>query len=345
VSTERLRISRNAHVVMPYHKEIDRLEEERKGAGKIGTTMQGIGPAYEDKARRCGIRLADLVEPARLAERLDAVLPDKNFLITRLYGGEPLDRSQILDRYGACGERLASFAADTSPLVYQATAGGGRVVFEGAQGTMLDIDHGTYPFVTSSHPVAGGACLGTGIGPKLVDTVIGVCKAYTTRVGRGSFPTELLDATGDQIREKGQEYGTTTGRPRRIGWLDLVALRHATRVNGFDWLALTLLDVLSGQKTLRIGTGYRIGGALHTEMPADEATYATAEPVFEELPGWAEEIDGVRQFEGLPANAQRYVRRLEELLGVPVGLISVGRRREQTILLADDLSRPPRRAA
>jgi adenylosuccinate synthase len=337
VSTAALRISRNAHVVMPYHKEIDRLEEERKGDGKIGTTMQGIGPAYEDKARRCGIRVADLVEPARLAERLDAVLADKNFLITQLYKGHPLRREEILDRYAACGERLAPFAADTSALVHAATVKGAKVVFEGAQGTMLDIDHGTYPFVTSSHPVAGGACIGTGIGPKAIDTVIGICKAYTTRVGRGSFPTELLDETGNCIRERGREYGTTTGRPRRIGWLDLVALRHAVRVNGFDVLALMLLDVLSGQATLRICTGYHMNGEVHEEMPVDESAYAAAAPIYEELPGWTEEIDQVQRFEALPANAQRYVRRLEELLGVPIGLVSVGRRREQTILLREDL--------
>lgn len=337
VSTERLRISRNAHVVMPYHREIDRLEEERKGAGKIGTTMQGIGPAYADKARRCGIRISDLTEPARLAERLDAVLPEKNFLITRLYGGQALERNEILDRYRHFGERLAPYAAHTAGLVHQTVASGGRVVFEGAQGTMLDIDHGTYPFVTSSHPVAGGACIGTGIGPKAIDTVIGVCKAYTTRVGRGSFPTELLNPIGDRIREKGNEYGTTTGRPRRIGWLDAVVLRHAVRVNGFDWLALTLLDVLSGLDTLRICTAYHSPDGIVTEAAPDEATLAAVEPIYEELPGWCEEIDRATRFEQLPRNAQQYVRRLEELLGVPIGLVSVGRRREQTILLAEDL--------
>lgn len=337
VSTERLRISRNAHVVMPYHKEIDRLEEERKGAGKIGTTMQGIGPAYEDKARRCGIRMRDLTEPTRLSERIDAVLPDKNLLITHLYNGTDLERDEVLGRYRQYGERLAPFTVETAGLVQQAVTGGGKVVFEGAQGTMLDIDHGTYPFVTSSHPVAGGACIGTGIGPKAIDMVIGVCKSYTTRVGRGSFPTELRDSIGDRIREKGHEYGTTTGRPRRIGWLDTVALRHSIRVNGMDWLALTLLDVLSGLPAVRICTSYRIGGATLTEAPADEELYATAEPIFEELPGWDEEVDQVTRFERLPANAQRYVRRLEELLALPVGLISVGRRREQTIPLTEKL--------
>jgi adenylosuccinate synthase len=263
-------------------------------------------------------------------------------LITRLYGGQPLDRNEILDRYASAGERLAPYAAHTARLVHEAAASGARVVFEGAQGTMLDIDHGTYPFVTSSHPVAGGACIGTGIGPRAIDTVIGVCKAYTTRVGRGSFPTELLDATGDRIREKGNEYGTTTGRPRRIGWLDVVALRHAVRVNGFDGLALMLLDVLSGLERLRICTGYRAGGGVHTEMPADEQAYTGVEPIYEELPGWAEEIEDLRRFDALPANAQRYVRRLEELLEVPIGLVSVGRRREQTIVLDEALFGPRR---
>jgi adenylosuccinate synthase len=346
VRTEGLRISRNAHVVMPYHKAIDRMEEERKGVGKIGTTMQGIGPAYADKARRCGIRLGDLIDASRLAERLDAVLPEKNFLITRLYGAHLLDRDEVIGQYRAFGDRLAAFAAETAGLVHQAVSGGARVVFEGAQGTMLDIDHGTYPFVTSSHPVAGGACIGTGIGPKAIDTVVGVCKAYTTRVGRGSFPTELCDGIGDRIRERGREYGTTTGRPRRIGWLDTVALRHSIRVNGMDLVSLTLLDVLSGLRWVKICTGYRTPSGLLTEAPADEQIYREAEPVYEELPGWEEPIDGITRFASLPHNAQRYVRRLEELLGIPVCLISVGRRRDQSIRLTTDLwSSPPRSSA
>ncbi|HEU4752169.1 MAG TPA: adenylosuccinate synthase, partial [Armatimonadota bacterium] len=252
IATDNLRISPNAHVVLPYHKEIDRLEEERKGTGKIGTTMQGVGPAYEDKARRCGIRIGDLTEPERLAERLSRVLPDKNFLITELYGGQALSLEEILLDYSRCGQAMAPYISDTATLVYQATQRGERVVFEGAQGTMLDIDYGTYPYVTSSHPVSGGACLGTGIGPKAIDTVIGVCKAYTTRVGEGAFPTEQENETGHTIRERAGEYGTTTGRPRRIGWLDAVGLRYAARVNGMDWLAVTVLDVLNDLGELKI---------------------------------------------------------------------------------------------
>jgi adenylosuccinate synthase len=337
ISTANLKVSPNAHVVMPYHKEIDRLEEERKGTGKIGTTMQGVGPAYEDKARRCGIRIGDLIDPARLEERVRAVLPDKNFLIEQFYRSRPFDGGQILAEYHEYGSRIAGYVADTAQLVYAAARAGERVVFEGAQGTMLDIDYGTYPFVTSSHPVAGGACIGTGVGPKSIDTIIGVCKAYTTRVGAGSFPTELLDATGDRIRERGKEYGTTTGRPRRIGWLDVVGLRYAARVNDLDWLAVTLLDVLSGFPELRICTGYRREGEVMHELPANRRLLDGVEPVYETLPGWEEEIDGVDHFDDLPAAAQGYVRRIEQLLEVPVGIVSVGRRREETLILEPSL--------
>ncbi len=293
IDSSNLKLSLSAHVVMPYHKALDRLEEERKGGGKIGTTMQGIGPTYEDKARRCGIRIADLVEPSRLA--------------------------------------------DTAPLVQGAFKRGEKVVFEGAQGTMLDIDHGTYPFVTSSHPIAGGACLGTGVGPGAIGTVVGVCKAYTTRVGAGVFPTELLDETGSRIRERGKEYGTTTGRPRRIGWLDAVGLRFAAQVNGLDYLAVTLLDVLSTFPELRICTGYRYGGEVLTALPSDRRVLAEVEPVYETLAGWSEEISHIRRFEDLPKAAQAYVRRVEELVGVPAAVISLGRRREETILLEPGL--------
>ena len=337
ISAANLRISPRAHVIMPYHKEIDRLEEERKADGKIGTTMQGVGPAYEDKARRCGIRIADLVDRRRLEEKLDAVLPEKNYRISGYYKGEELSRERILQEYTAYGEELLPFLADTTNLVYDCVASGAKVVFEGAQGTMLDIDCGTYPFVTSSHPIAGGACIGTGVGPRALDAIIGIAKAYTTRVGRGAFPTELLNAIGDRIRERGHEYGTTTGRPRRIGWLDTVGLRYAARINGLDWLAVTLLDVLSGLDEVRICTGYRLDGAVCQQLPADLDVLERAEPIFETLPGWREEIDGVTEFETLPEAAQRYVRRVEELVGVPVALVSVGRRRDQTIILHPEL--------
>jgi len=337
LSTDNLKISPNAHVVLPYHKEIDRLEEERKGAGKIGTTMQGVGPAYEDKARRCGIRIADLIAPEQLAERLAAVLPDKNFLITQLYKGEALSLERIVEEYRGYGREILPYVADTATIVYDAVQRGDRVVFEGAQGTMLDIDYGTYPYVTSSHPVAGGACIGTGVGPKSIHTIIGVCKAYTTRVGAGSFPTEQENAIGERIRERGHEYGTTTGRPRRVGWIDIVGLRYAARVNGLDWLAVTLLDVLSGFPEVKICTGYRHQRDVLTELPTDRTLLAHVEPVYETIPGWSEEITNVGRFEDLPRDAQAYVRRIEELVGVPVALVSVGRRREETILLEPSL--------
>jgi adenylosuccinate synthase len=340
VSTENLKISLNAHVVMPYHKELDRLEEEAKGDGKIGTTMQGVGPAYEDKARRCGIRIADLVDPERLQECLSAVLPHKNFLLEQKFGSKPFRLDEILEEYAAYGREIHPYIADTGILVYEAVRHDERVVFEGAQGTMLDIDYGTYPFVTSSHPVAGGACLGTGVGPKAIDTIIGVCKAYTTRVGAGSFPTELDNELGERIRKRGNEYGTTTGRPRRVGWLDVVGLRYAARVNGLDWLALTLLDVLSGFPEVKICTGYDFEGQLLEELPADRRILSGVAPVYETIPGWTEEISDVTRFDRLPRNAQAYVRRVEELLKVPCALVSVGRRREETIILEPGVFQP-----
>ncbi len=333
VPTDRLLISPNAHVVMPYHKEIDRLQEERKGDSKIGTTMQGVGPAYEDKARRCGIRISDLVHPERLGECLETVLPDKNFLIEKLYGGKPFNAEAIREEYAEYARILRPYVGDTALKVYEAVRANRRVVFEGAQGTMLDIDYGTYPYVTSSHPIAGGACLGTGVGPRSIDTVIGVCKAYTTRVGSGDFLTEQENAIGERIRERGHEYGTTTGRPRRVGWLDTVGLRYAARVNGLDTLALTLLDVLSGFGEVKICTAYRYQGELLRELPNDRDILSQVEPEYEIIPGWPEEITDVKRFEDLPRNAQGYVRRVEELVGVPVSLVGVGRRRDQTILL------------
>jgi adenylosuccinate synthase len=337
VDTSPLKVSPHAHVVMPYHKEIDRLEETRRGEGKIGTTMQGVGPAYEDKARRCGIRIADLVDPVLLRARLDAVLPDRNFLFRQLYQAPEMDREQILGTYRAYGEQIRPYVADTASIVQGAVAAGRGVVFEGAQGTMLDLDHGTYPFVTSSHPIAGGACIGTGVGPRAIDAVLGVVKAYTTRVGSGVFPTELLNETGDRIRERGREYGTTTGRPRRIGWLDAVCLRYAARVNGLTVLAITLLDVLSGLPEIRICTSYRAGGETTSELLGGPELLGRAEPVYETLPGWQGDIFNLTQWNELPAAAQRYVRRIEELVEVPVGLVSLGPRRDQTLVLRPEL--------
>jgi len=337
VSTANLKVSPYAHVVLPYHKEIDRLEEERKGTGKIGTTMQGVGPAYEDKAKRIGIRIGDLVDPERLRERLDAVLPDKNFLLTQFYRSTPLDEDAIQAEYADYGRQLRPFVDDTARLVYDAVARGERVLFEGAQGTMLDIDYGTYPYVTSSHPVAGGACLGTGVGPKAIDTVIGVCKAYTTRVGEGAFPTEQLNETGEYIRERGQEYGTTTGRPRRVGWIDVVGLRYTAQVNGLDFLAITVLDVLAGLPEVKICTAYRLRGQVIEDFPVDRRLLAEVEPVYENIPGWDEDISRITRYDDLPRQVKQYVDRIQQLVGVPVALLGVGKRRDQTVLLEEDL--------
>jgi adenylosuccinate synthase len=348
IDVRRLRISPHAHAVMPYHQEIDRLEDERRGEGRLGTTMQGVGPAYEDRARRCGIRIADLVDAGRLAARLDTVLPDKNFLLRKLYRAPAIPRARILLAYASYGERLRPFVSDTASIVQDAIAAGQGVLFEGAQGTMLDLDHGNYPFVTSSHPVAGGACIGTGIGPRAIDAVVGVVKSYTTRVGEGVFPTEIVGDLAGRIRERGGEYGTTTGRPRRIGWLDAVCLRYASRINGLSAMAITLLDVLSGLPEIRICTGYRIGAENVTELHGGPERLATAQPIYQTMPGWEQDLAAATRWEHLPRRAQAYVRRIEELTGVPVAIVSVGPRRDQTVTLNPNLlgaGRRPARAA
>lgn len=331
VDTQGLRLSPYAHVVLPYHREIDRLEEERKGAARLGTTGQGVGPAYEDKARRCGLRIEELVEPDRLRDRLPALIAEKNRILTRLYDASPLDGDVMLEQYLEYGAALRPFVADTSALVQRAVAADEAVVFEGAQGTLLDIDCGTYPFVTSSHPIAGGACLGAGIGPRSIDHVLGICKAYTTRVGAGAFPTELLDSTGELIRMRGNEFGTTTGRPRRVGWLDLVVLRYSAGVNGMSSLAVTLLDVLSSLPEIQVCTGYRWQGELLRDLPFDRRKLNDVEPVYETLPGWESEIGHIRSYRDLPDNARRYVERISEVVGLPVSIVSVGKRRDETI--------------
>lgn len=333
LDTSGLRISANAHLVMPYHLLLDGIEEEGRGGKSIGTTRRGIGPTYSDKAARCGLRVQDLLDMAVFEEKLRRVLEQKNALLTAVYGKEPLAIEPILKEYGACAERLRPYIVDASLLVYEALVRGQNVLFEGAQGTLLDIDHGTYPFVTSSSPVAGGACTGVGIGPRFIDGVIGVSKAYTTRVGAGPFPTELSDDVGAYLLEVGREYGTTTGRPRRCGWLDAVVLRYAVRVNGLSSLALTKLDVLTGLPRLKICVAYEYEGQVLKEFPYQGTVLARCQPIYEEMDGWTEEIGGARAFDELPSQARAYIARLEELAGVPVGLISVGPEREQTILL------------
>ncbi len=336
---ENLRISAGAHIILPYHRLLDQLSEADLGAGKIGTTGRGIGPAYTDKAARIGIRMGDLIDPTRFRERLQVALEQKNAILTRIYNVEPFALDVLISEYAPYAEKLKPYIQNTSALVHEAATNGRGVLFEGAQGTLLDLDLGTYPFVTSSHPTAGGACIGTGIGPTLIDGVIGVAKAYTTRVGAGIFPTELLDKTGAYIRERGREYGTTTGRPRRCGWLDTVILRYAARVNGLSFLALGHLDVLAGLERVEICSAYRTtDGDLLRELPADLAFRTDISPVYETLPGWTEDVSGARDFNDLPVNARRYVERVQELAGLRIGTLSVGPAREQTIVFGAALS-------
>lgn len=326
-----LRVSARAHVVMPYHRLLDALEEKQRGSAQIGTTCRGIGPAYADKAARKGIRMEDLRQPERFATVLRRALEEKSRLLHNVYDAECPTFEHIWREYEEYAEVLRPLITDTDPLVYTAVRGGQRVVFEGAQGTLLDLDHGTYPYVTSSHPVAGGACVGTGIGPTHIDAVVGVAKAYTTRVGSGAFPTEQPNDIGNYLRERGREYGTTTGRPRRCGWLDAVVLRYSAQVNGLTAFAMTLLDVLSGMDTVQICRAYRLpDGEIIEQFPSDSAVLEQCEPVYEQLPGWKEEIAEVRSWDELPEGARNYVQKVEDLTGVPVAMVSVGPLRTQT---------------
>jgi len=330
VSTDNLRISNRAHVILPYHLKIDEVEEERKGDNKIGTTKKGIGPAYMDKAARMGIRMADLLDRETFEEKLTHNIAEKNRLLERFYETEGFKVEDILDEYYEYGQQIKDLVCDTSVVLNDALDEGRRVLFEGAQGVMLDIDQGTYPFVTSSNPVAGGVTIGSGVGPSKITHVVGVSKAYTTRVGDGPFPTELNNEIGDRIREVGREYGTTTGRPRRVGWFDSVVVRHARRVSGLTDLSLNSIDVLTGIETLKICTAYRYKGELITEYPANLRTLAECEPVYEELPGWTEDVTGVKDLSELPANARHYIERVSQLTGIPLSVFSVGPDRNQT---------------
>lgn len=330
-----LHISDAAHVIMPYHLRLDEVQEDQRGPLRIGTTRRGIGPAYADKAARSGIRVIDLLDENVFRRRLEHNLEQVNHLLTRVYGKEPMKADEIADAYIQFGRRLAPFVTDTSRVINDAIDRNERVVFEGAQGTMLDLDHGTYPYVTSSYPTAGGACIGSGVGPTRIDHVIGVAKAYTSRVGDGPFPTELHDETGQWIRERGKEYGTTTGRPRRCGWLDGLILRYGARVSGLDGLALVHLDTLGGLETVKIATAYEYEGEIYTELPHSIAALAGSTPIYEELPGWEEDIQGITRFEDLPGEAQNYVKRVEEVAGVPVQILSIGPDRVQTIARSD----------
>ena len=333
VSTDNLRISSRAHVILPYHIVLDKLQEASKGDNKIGTTNKGIGPAYMDKSARVGIRIADLLDREIFEERLRTNLAEKNLFIERVYGAEPLRFEDIFEEYYEYGQQIKKYVTDTSVILNDALDQGKRVLFEGAQGVMLDIDQGTYPFVTSSNPVAGGVTIGSGVGPSKINKVVGVCKAYTSRVGDGPFPTELFDETGNQIREVGREYGTTTGRPRRVGWFDSVVMRHSKRVSGITNLSLNSIDVLSGLETVKICTAYELDGELIYHYPASLKELNRCKPVYEELPGWSEDITGCKTLADLPENARNYVHRISELVGVRISTFSVGPDRNQTNIL------------
>ncbi len=330
IDVSRVRVSRSAHVIMPYHVALDRANEARLAGAKVGTTGRGIGPAYGDRAWRIGLRMEDLLDRAVLGERLAQVLPDKNLLLVGM-GRDPFTLDALVEQAAAWGERLADHIDDATWLVQAALARGEHVLLEGAQGTLLDIDHGSYPFVTSSNPVAGGACTGGGIGPLQVDEVMGVMKAYATRVGSGPFPTELTDEIGRGIAERGHEVGTTTGRPRRVGWFDAVPLRYAVAVNSVSSIMLNKLDILSGLPTLRLGVAYEVAGRRLDHWPSSAQAIVDATPIYEEFPGWQEPIHEVRSLADLPENARRYLTALEELAGVPIVLVSVGPERTQTI--------------
>jgi adenylosuccinate synthase len=330
IDVSKVKVSRSAHVIMPYHVALDRGNESRLAGAKVGTTGRGIGPAYGDRAWRTGLRMEDLLDRAVLTERLGRVLPDKNLVLGSM-GVDGFEVSALVDQALAWGERLAPHLDDSTWLVQAALGRGEHVLLEGAQGTLLDLDHGSYPFVTSSNPVAGGACTGGGIGPLQVDEVMGVMKAYATRVGSGPFPTELSDEIGAGIASRGKEVGTTTGRPRRVGWFDAVPLRYAVAVNSISSIMLNKLDILSGIPTIRLGVAYDVDGRRLEHWPSSASAIANATPIYEEFPGWEEPLSAVRSLADLPENARRYMSALEEMAGVPIVLVSVGPERTQTI--------------
>lgn len=341
ISCDNLVISNRAHVVLPYHWRLDELQEEALGDHKIGTTKGGIGPCYMDKIARTGIRICDLMEPDTFAEKLKANLAAKNEILTKIYGAEPFDYDTVLKEYLGYAEELRPYVADTGVVLEKIFEAEKNVLFEGAQATFLDIDHGTYPYVTSSNPTAGNAATGSGIGPRYIDHVVGVVKAYTTRVGEGPFITELLDTDGPghQIRETGHEYGTVTGRPRRCGWLDAFMLRYSARLNSIDYLAITRLDILDHMPKIKMCVGYKIGDEVIDRIPASLKVMAQVEPIYEEFDGWMTDISAIRYYEDLPENAKKYLERLSQVAGVELGIVSVGPNREQTIVLHELLVR------
>jgi len=333
INSRNLFISKKAHLIMPYHKMIDIASEKKKGDHKIGTTGRGIGTAYSDKMARMGIRVVDLLSSDLFEERLRLNLQEKNILLKEIYGEEPLDFETVFEQYTAFSKTIEKFVADTEVMLRKAILEKKKILLEGAQGSMLDVDHGTYPFVTSSNPTMGGACTGLGIPPAKIDRVMGVVKAYTTRVGEGPFPTELLDETGNRLREVGGEYGATTGRPRRCGWFDAVVVKNAIWLNGCHSLILTKLDILDVFKKINICVGYRYKGKVFEELPSEADVLRHCEPVYEEVDGWMEKITGMTSFKELPDKAKRYIDRLEKILNVGFSIISTGAKRDQTIFL------------
>ncbi len=333
IDTSNLKISNRAHVIMPYHRLLDEAEENYRGNLKIGTTKRGIGPCYMDKNARCGIRIVDLMDSEEFSEKLKYNIEAKNRLLKCMYDLEGFDYETVKAEYLAYADELRPYVVDTSAALNRAEKAGEKILFEGAQATLLDLDHGTYPYVTSSHPIAGGVCVGAGIGPTKIGKVVGVVKAYTTRVGEGPFPTELHDATGDHIRERGHEYGTTTGRPRRCGWLDAAIVRYAGNLSGIDYMAITRLDILDQLPALKLCTGYKYKGQMLDEFPASLKVLGQVEPVYEELPGWQCDTTKVRKYADLPENARRYLERLSQVAGIEIGIVSVGPGRDQTIIV------------
>ncbi|WP_294521812.1 adenylosuccinate synthase [uncultured Anaerovibrio sp.] len=332
-----IRISNRAHVVLPYHCEMDGYLEELKGANKVGTTKNGIGPCYVDRDDRIGIRVCDFIDKEEFAKRLKENLAIKNKQIVGMYGKEPFDYETILKEYEGYADRLRPYVCDTIALLHDELKAGKKVLFEGAQATMLDIDYGTYPYVTASHPVSGGVCVGAGVAPRDIDKVVGVVKAYCTRVGEGPFPTEQLNAVGDKIRELGHEFGTVTGRPRRTGWLDACVVRYAGLLSGIDYMAITRLDILDTLPEIKMCVGYKYKGEVINEIPASLKVLAEVEPVYETFEGWQTDISGIRKYEDLPEKARKYLERLAEVTGIDLGIVSVGPNRDQTIILAKDL--------
>ena len=337
IDTSNIRISDRAHIVMPYHRLMDGIGDAQRGADKIGTTGRGIGPCYMDRDDRIGIRVCDLMEKDTFAAKLKKNLDVKNGELAAVYFHEPLDYEEVLAEYEGYAERLRPLVTDTIPLINEEIDAGRKVLFEGAQATMLDIDYGTYPFVTASHPVSGGVGVGAGVAPKRIDKVVGVVKAYCTRVGEGPFPTEQLNDIGNKIREAGHEFGTVTGRPRRTGWLDACVVRYAGQLSGLDYMAITRLDILDGFDEIKMCTGYKLDGKMLNEIPASLNVLARVEPVYETFEGWKEDISGCRDYEKLPEKAKKYLERLSAVTGVAIGIVSVGPNRDQTIICANDI--------